>query len=93
MLGGLDLSQREHGLEMFHPFEPVRGRAPDPLGGGIGRGQAVVFLQPGKFGHEAVELGIGDYRIIQYIVPVIVVIELFPELIHPGDHLRGNMLF
>ncbi len=84
--------QGQHGLPVPDGFKLIQGLGPDPLGGGIGRGQAVVFLQPGEFGHEAVELGIRDHRIIQHIVPVIVVIELFPELMHPGDHLRGNVL-
>ena len=96
-LPGLGLAegvfQRQHGLPVPHGFKFIQGLGPDPLRGRIRRGQAVGFLQPGEFSHEPVKLGIRDHRIVQHIVAVIVVVELFPEFGHPGDHLRGNFLF
>ncbi len=81
--------QGEHGLPVPDGLELVQGRGPHPLGGGIRGGQAVFLLQPLQFGQQPVILRVGDHRIIEDIITVVVIMELLPEFLDPGEHLRG----
>ena len=69
-----------------------RGAAPTLWVGESGVTSSVLLLQSGQLLQQAVEFRIGDHRIIQDIIAVIVVIDLLPELFYPGDVL-GGMFF
>ena len=92
-LPGLPLAegvfQRQHGLAVGHRLKPVRGPAPHPLGGRIRRDQfGVLLLQLLQLPEEPVIFGIGNLRIVQNIVTVVVIMEQLPEAGGPIGYFR-----
>ena len=64
--------------------EERRRRAADGLDGRVGSGQlGPGGLEGAELGHEGVELGVGDLRIVVDEVTPIVVVDLAPQLLGP----------
>ena len=83
--------QGQHGNPMGHALEFFQGFRPDPLGGGIRRHQfRVLFLQADEFLHKAVKFGIRNNRIIENMVTIVVVVNLFPQFLAPIYRLVGG---
>jgi hypothetical protein len=60
--------------ELFH------WRSAHALGGGVGASElGIPLLQPLQLLHQGVVFGIGDLRVIQDIVAVVVILDLPPE--------------
>jgi hypothetical protein len=53
----------------------------------------VGFLQGGELAHQRVVLGVGDLRIIQLVVPAVVVLDLLAELLDAGLGGQLDVLF
>jgi hypothetical protein len=62
--------------------EEVRGLASDPLRGAVGGDElGKLLLQPPKLPHELVVLGVGDLRLVQDVVAVVVMVDLLAKLL------------
>ena len=72
LLVGLDVAEREHGLAVNDPLEPLRRRARDALGGRVRRHQLrVLRLERLQLAHEPVVLGVREDRLVQDVVGVV----------------------
>ena len=77
---GKSVFQGEHGDAVGHRLEFIQGGGPHALSGRVrGNECGVVGFKAGEFAQEPVKLGIGDYRVIEDIVTVVVVVDLIPS--------------
>ena len=88
------LRERQHGRRVRHAGELAAGFATDPLRRRVRRDQLWMFrFKRDQLVHEAIELGIADFRIIQYVVAVLVIadhvakrLQLAREIFGAGRH-------
>ncbi len=72
---------------MLHHAEGLQGLCTDALGGGV-RGQelGVLRLQFLQLPHQGVVLGVADFRAVEHVVTVVVVLYFGSQ---PGNSLFG----
>ncbi len=82
-----DVVDGQHGARVRDLGKAFFGFAADTLRGGVGRDEGRVFtLEALKLSHEVIELGVGDCRLVQHVVKVLVVADLVAE---GGDPFGG----
>ncbi len=82
LIEGGHIVQAQHHLAMFDLDEALPRLPAHPLRGGIRRHQArVPLLQLLEVLHQLVEFGVGDLRVIEHVVAVLVVADLLAELL------------
>jgi hypothetical protein len=94
--------EAEHGAPVGDLDEALQRLLAHSPGGGLGDGEVgEIRLQPPQLGHQAVELGVGDLRVVVDVVLFFVVFDLPAELEdgrrrfltgrgHAPDSLRGR---
>ncbi len=77
------VSQGEQGERMFHDTKGFNRGSTNSLGGRIRSEELRIFLfQFPQFPHQSIIFGIADFRVVQNIVAVVVVINLRPQFIY-----------
>ena len=77
------VGQTEHGLTVFHLSEALNGRRANALGRGVGsHHMGMLFLQLSQLPHQLIELGVGNLRIVQRVIAVVVMVYLLAELVY-----------
>ena len=82
LLPGERVVQREHRNPVPRGGEQLRRRAADALRRAVGGDELGerLFQRP-ELPHELVVLGVGDLRVVQDVVPIVVVVDEVPELL------------
>ena len=80
---------------MAHLAEPPGGLRPHTLRGGIRRAQlGVLLLERHELAQQVVVLGIGDLRVVEDVIAVVVVLEQAPHFRRPsGNRPRGHWYY
>ena len=85
------VGEAQHGKVVADRLEGFQGRGAHPPGGGVGRGQpGVAFLQLHEPAHHPVVFRVGNLRVVQHIIAIVVVVQRLPELFHLFSHGFGN---
>ena len=75
------LARLSMGISVADDAEGLQGTRAHPLGGGVRGGQLrVLRLQGAQLLHQTVVLAVGDLRVVQGVVAVVVIVDLLPEL-------------
>ena len=81
---GEGVVQRQHRRTVLDRREQVGGGAPHELRRRIGRDQlGERVLEPSELVDQLVVLGVAHLGIVEHVVPVGVVVDLLPQLLHP----------
>jgi hypothetical protein len=72
--------EREHGRGMPDFYKTLARPAPYPLSGRIGSDEGgIVRFQFLQFVHELIELGVGDLRVVENVVEILVVADFLAQ--------------
>ena len=73
---------------MLHLGEPLRRRGSHALGGRLGSNKLwMVLFQLLQSSHKVVILGVGDIGIVQRVIAIVMVTNIFPQLFEPAPNI------
>ena len=88
----ISVRERQHRVAVLDGLESVGRIGTDPLRGRIGVGEfGMGLLEPLQFPHQLVEFVIADRRVVQYVITIIMVVDLPSQLFDFLSHISGYL--